>query len=252
MTVHTAEELEGLKAAGRVVSSILRRMCRAAEPGMTTAELDALGAKWLAESDAESAPRLTYGFPGATCISINEEIAHGLPGQRRLAAGDMVNIDVSARVGGYFADTGATFVVPPDDAVKKRVRTATRAALDAAVGEVRPGARLNRIGRAIEGVARRSGLRIVRNLCSHGVGGALHEEPTEITGYFEPRDARAMHEGMVFTIEPFLSSKARRADDAGDGWTLVGPKDSVTAQYEHTIVVGRNGPIVVTDLHGYA
>jgi methionyl aminopeptidase len=122
MTIHTEAELEGLKAAGRLVSEILRRMCQAAEPGMTTAELDALGAKWLADADSESAPQLTYNFPGATCISVNEEIAHGIPGPRRLAAGDMVNIDVSARVGGYFADTGASFAVPPDNPVKKRVR----------------------------------------------------------------------------------------------------------------------------------
>ena len=250
MTIHTEEQLDKLKSAGLLVSAVLRRMCHAAEPGMTTAELDALGAKWLAEADAESAPRLTYGFPGATCISVNEEIAHGIPGSRRLSAGDMVNIDVSARVGGYFADTGASFTLPPDVPVKKRVRTATLAALDAAVHEVRPGARLSRIGHAIECVARRSSLRIVRNLCSHGVGSALHEEPTDITGYFEPHDARVMHEGMVFTIEPFLSTKARYAEDAGDGWTLIGPTGSVTAQYEHTVVVGRHGPIVLTDLRG--
>jgi len=250
MTIHSEEQLDGLKAAGYVVSDVLRRMCHAAEPGMTTAELDALGAKWLAAADAESAPRLTYAFPGATCISVNEEIAHGIPGSRRLNAGDMVNIDVSARVGGYFADTGASFVVPPDEPVKKRVRTATRAALDAALHEVRPGARFSRIGHAIEGVARKSNLRIVRNLCSHGVGSALHEEPTDITGYFEPRDTRVMRAGMVFTIEPFLSTKARHAEDVGDGWTLVGPRGSVTAQYEHTLVVGNKGPIVVTDLRG--
>src|SRR4029077_4799096 len=128
-----------------------RRMCRAAEPGMTTGELDALGAKWLA--GAESAPRLTFGFPRATCISVNEEIAHGVPGSRRLSAGDMVNIDVSARVGEYFADTGASLTVPPDVPLKKRVRSATLAALEAALLEVRPGARLSRIGHAIEGVA---------------------------------------------------------------------------------------------------
>ena len=130
------------------------------------------------------------------------------------------------------------------------LRHTTLAALDAAVHAVRPGARFNRIGHAIEGIARKSSLRIVRNLCSHGVGSALHEEPTDITGYHEPRDLRVMREGMVFTIEPFLSTKARRAEDAGDGWTLVGPKGSVTAQYEHTLIVGRHGPIVVTDLRG--
>ncbi len=213
---------------------------------MTTAELDGLGERWLAEGGGESAPRLTYGFPGATCISVNEEIAHGVPGPRRLAPGDLVNIDVSARLGKYFADTGASFTVPPDNLVMKRVRAATRAALDAAVNEVRPGARFNRIGHAIEGIARSRGLRIVRNLCSHGVGGALHEEPTTIPGYYDPRDRRIMQQGMVFTIEPFLSTKARFAAEAGDGWTLIGPKGGLTAQYEHTIVVGAQGPIVVT------
>lgn len=250
MTISTEEELQGVKSAGQVVADVLRRMCHAAEPGMTTAELDALGAKWLADADAESAPRLTYGFPGATCISVNEEIAHGVPGTKKLAAGDMVNIDVSARLGKYFADTGASFAVPPDSLEKRRVRTSTRAALDAALREVRPGARLSRIGYAVQSVARRSGLRIVRNLCSHGVGSALHEEPTDITGYHQPRDQRLMHEGMVFTIEPFLSTKARHATDAGDGWTLVGPKGSITAQYEHTVIVGRHGPIIVTNLSG--
>jgi len=250
VTISTEEELEGLKSAGHVVSDVLRRMCHAAEPGMTTAELDALGARWLAEAGAESAPQLTYGFPGATCISVNEEIAHGVPGTKKLAPGDMVNIDVSARLGKYFADTGASFAVPPDNLEKRRVRTSTRAALDAALQEVRPGARLNRIGHAVQDVARRNGLRIVRNLCSHGVGSALHEEPTDIRGYHDPRDPRVMQEGMVFTIEPFLSTKAREAAEGGDGWTLVGPKGSITAQYEHTVIVGRQGPIVVTNLSG--
>lgn len=252
MTIHTEEELQGLQSAGQLVSSVLARMVQVAEPGMTTSELDVLGEKWLAEAGAESAPRLTYGFPGATCISVNEEIAHGVPGPRRLAAGDMVNIDVSAKLDGYFADTGASFSVPPDNPAMRRVRKAARAALDAAVHEVRSGTRLNRIGHAIEAVARRSGLRVVRNLCSHGVGSALHEEPTTIPGYHEPRDHRIMRQGMVFTIEPFLSTKARFADDAGDGWTLIGPKGSITAQFEHTLVVGAHGPIVVTNFHGLA
>jgi methionyl aminopeptidase len=248
MTIHTQEELEGLQRAGRTVADVLRRMAAAIEPGMRTDELDALGERWLADAGAEPAPRLAYGFPGATCISVSEEIAHGIPGARVMRAGDMVNIDVSARVGGFFADTGASTVVPPDSALKRRVRHATRSALEAALGEVREGARLNRIGHAIERVARASGLRIVRNLCSHGVGAALHEEPTDITGYHEPRDRRVMQAGQVFTIEPFLSSKAREAVDTGDGWTLAGPAGSVTAQYEHTLVVGRHGPFVVTDL----
>lgn len=246
MTVENELDVEGLKAAGRVVSAVLARMLRAVEPGMTTRELDELGAGWLGEHGARSAPQLTYGFPGATCISVNEEAAHGVPGERRIRPGDVVNVDVSAEFGGYFADTGGTTVVPPVSALKKRLCHATARALRSAMQEVRAGNRLNLIGRAVQDVARRYRFRIIRNLAGHGVGRSLHEEPGSILGYFEPTDRRVLREGMVIAVEPFLSTKATVVQEADDGWTLVGPPGNFSAQFEHTMIVTRGAPIVVT------
>ena len=246
MTIETHDDIAGLQRIGRVVSLVLQRMLDAAEPGMTTGELDQLGERWLEEHGARSAPRLTYDFPGATCISINEEAAHGIPGDRVIRAGDVLNIDVSAQLGGYWADTGGTRVVPPTTAQKTRLCHATRMALAAAMQEARAGRPINRIGAAIERTARAYGLRVIENLGSHGVGRALHEAPEHIAGYHDPRDTRVLTEGMVITIEPFLSTRSRQVTEAADGWTLVGAPGNLSAQYEHTMIITRGEPIVVT------
>ncbi len=221
-------------------------MLDAAEPGMTTRELDTLGARLLAEHGARSAPQLTYGFPGATCISINEEAAHGIPGDRVIRAGDVLNVDVSAELGGYFADTGGTAVVPPTNAVKTRLCHATRTALNEAMKHARAGRPIHGIGRAIEKTARAYGFKVIENLGSHGVGRALHEAPEHIAGYFDPSDDRVLEEGMVITIQPFLSTKSRIVSETGDGWTLAGAPGNLSAQYEHTMIVTAGAPIVVT------
>ncbi|HWJ05398.1 MAG TPA: M24 family metallopeptidase, partial [Steroidobacteraceae bacterium] len=167
-------------------------------------------------------------------------------GSRRLERGDVVNVDVSAELDGYYADTGGTRVVPPTTPLKQRLCHATQLALDAALAEVTDGAALNRIGGAIEKVARRHRFRILRNLGSHGVGRALHEEPEHIQGYWDPTDTRRLRTGMVITIEPFLSTRSTSVREAGDGWTLVGAAGNLSAQYEHTLIVTRGKPIVVT------
>jgi methionyl aminopeptidase len=246
MTVETAADIEGLKAAGAVVSDVLNRMLDAIRPGMTTLELDQMGAAWLAEAGAQSAPALSYDFPGATCISINEQAAHGIPGARVIKKGDVVNVDVSAELGGYFADTGGTRIVPPTTPTKTQLVFAVRYALEQALKEVRHGAKLNRIGLAIERVAKANRFRIIENLCSHGVGRSLHEEPKYIPGYFDASDTRVLSDGMVITIEPFLSTKSTMVDEQADGWTLSGMKGNLSAQFEHTLIVTRGAPIVVT------
>jgi methionyl aminopeptidase len=246
MTIESDDDLEGLKRIGRIVSRVLHDMLDAIEPGMLTAELDAMGAKWLADYGARSAPQLTYNFPGATCISINEEAAHGIPGTRRIEKGDVVNVDVSAELGGYFADTGGTRVVPPASEVATRLCHAAKFALESAMEEARAGAAINQIGKAIERVAKSHRFRVIRNLGSHGVGRALHEAPEHIPGYFDARDKRVLQEGMVITIEPFLSTKTTVAEQASDGWTLYGPAGTRSAQYEHTMVITRGSPIIVT------
>jgi len=246
MTIETEDDVVALKRIGRIVSQVLHEMLDTAEPGMTTRELDALGARLLEKHGARSAPQLTYDFPGATCISINEEAAHGIPGDRVIRPGDVLNVDVSAELGGYFADTGGTRVVPPSNPLKTRLCHATRTALEQAMKQARAGQPISGIGAAIQRTAKTYGFRIIENLGSHGVGRALHEEPEHIPGYFDPADKRVLKEGMVITIEPFLSTKSRRVAETSDGWTLVGVPGNLSAQYEHTLIITQGEPIVVT------
>lgn len=246
MTIETEDDVTALKRIGRIVSLVLHEMLDTARPGMRTRELDALGAALLGQHGARSAPQLSYNFPGATCISINEEAAHGIPGDRVIRAGDVLNIDVSAELDGYFADTGGTRVVPPGNPVKTRLCHATRQALAAAMQQARAGMPIRGIGAAIERTARAYGFKVIENLGSHGVGRALHEAPEHIAGYHDPHDQRLLHEGMVITIEPFLSTKSRIVEEAADGWTLVGAPGNLSAQYEHTMIITKGEPMVVT------
>lgn len=246
MTIETEDDVVALRRIGRIVSLTLQTMLDAAEPGMTTRELDGIGERLLDLHGARSAPKLTYDFPGFTCISINEEAAHGIPGDRVIRAGDVLNVDVSAELGGYFADTGGTVLVPPTTAQKTRLCHATRTALAEAMKSARAGQPVNRIGAAIERTAKAYGFKVIENLGSHGVGRSLHEEPEYISGYFDPSDQRILQEGMVITIEPFLSTKSRTVTETSDGWTLAGARGNLSAQYEHTMIITKGAPIVVT------
>lgn len=246
MTVTSEDELARLRDIGRIVATVLEAMGKSLEPGMTTGELDEIGRKLLDAAGARPAPELTYNFPGATCISVNEEIAHGIPGPRVIAPGDLVNIDVSAEKQGYFADTGASFAVPPMDRKISRLCRDGRRAMWTGVRQVKTGRPLSVIGNAIGTFANKYGYSLVTNLASHGVGRALHEEPGDIATWSAPADQRKMHDGLVFTIEPFLSLGAVEALHGKGDWTLYSEPRALTVQYEHTLVTTRNGPIVVT------
>lgn len=246
MTIQNQRDVDGILRAGRAVAAVRDAILRAVEPGMTTIELDKLGSRLLDQQGAQSAPRCSYNFPGATCISINEEAAHGIPGPRVVQAGDMVNVDVSAELDGYFADTGGTTIVPPAAAIQTRLRQATISALDHALAQARSSAPINRIGRAIERTAQSQGFQVIRNLAGHGIGRRLHEEPEGIVSYFEPRDPRRLQLGQVIAVEPFLSTHSTHVVEADDGWTLVGDPGSLSAQFEHTIIVTNGRPIVAT------
>ncbi|MBA4032950.1 MAG: type I methionyl aminopeptidase [Planctomyces sp.] len=246
MTIETEDDVAGLKRVGGIVAAVLREMLEAAEPGMTTRELDAIGERLLERHGARSAPRLVYNFPGATCISINEEAAHGIPGERVIQPGDVLNVDVSAEMDGYFADTGGTKVVPPTNPQKTRLCEATRTALEAAMRRASAGQPIHGIGATIQRTAEKHGFQVFENLGSHGIGRALHEAPEHIAGYYDPTDRRRLTEGMVITIEPFLSTKSRLVREKADGWTLVGARGNLSAQYEHTMIITRGEPIVVT------
>lgn len=249
MIVTNEAQLQSLRRVGRLAAQVLERMQAHAQPGMRTAELDAFGGALLDEAGARSAPQLSYNFPGLTCISVNEEAAHGVPSERTLCVGDLINIDVSAELDGVFADTGGSFVLTPnnsaDHELRQRLCRAALHARDIGVAAAQAGQRLNQIGKRIERAIHAAGFRNVRNLCGHGVGGALHEEPT-IRNYFDARDTELLQEGQVITIEPFLSTNVSRVCELADGWTLVGRPSSLFAQFEHTLVVTRDQPIIVT------
>ncbi|WP_392338520.1 type I methionyl aminopeptidase [Loktanella salsilacus] len=246
MTITQDDELQGLSVIGRIVANTVRAMSRALEPGITTQELDEIGRALLDAAGAVSAPEATYDFPGATCISVNEEIAHGIPGARVIKAGDLVNIDVSASKDGFFADTGATFQVPPVKTHMDQLCRDGQRAMQIGIAQVGHGKPLAGIGNAIGQFAQKRGYSLIRNLASHGVGRALHEEPSEIATWPTRGDRRRIHRGMVMTVEPFLSRGGSLAMDGTDGWTLYADPPAPVVQYEHTVVATDKGAIIVT------
>ncbi|HUH49530.1 MAG TPA: type I methionyl aminopeptidase [Mycoplana sp.] len=246
MTLNNDEDLRGMKAIGRLCGNVLQHMGASIRPGMTTAELDLIGRRLLEEAGARSAPEACYEFPGATCISVNEEIAHGIPGDRVIAEGDLVNIDVSAELDGYFADTGASFTVGRAAPNVDRLCRDGKRAMWVGLKEVKAGRPLSTIGNAIGAFARKNRYTLVSNLASHGVGRSLHEEPSAIATWPDPREKRMMTDGLVFTVEPFLSLGANWAENGDDDWTLYSEPRAPTVQFEHTVVATKNGPLILT------
>lgn len=250
MSINDEGDIEGLKRVGAVVAEARDAMGAHVAPGVTTAELDAIGKEHLDRYGARSAPQLAYGFPGVTCISVNDELAHGIPSPNRvLREGDLVNIDVSAELDGYWADSGASFAVGAVSARESALLRATQHALEDAMSHARAGEPLRNIGRAVEQRAKSCGFRVVRNLCGHGVGRHIHEAP-QVFNTFQPRDRTILSEGLVITIEPFLTAGATMAVEGNDGWTLLSNDGSRGAQFEHTLIITRGQPIVVTRSSG--
>ncbi|WP_226621242.1 type I methionyl aminopeptidase [Alloyangia pacifica] len=246
MTITDMDDLAGLKDIGRIVANTLHGMAKAIEPGITTRELDEIGRGMLEREGAESAPESSYRFPGATCISINEEIAHGIPGPRVIKRGDLVNIDVSASKNGIFADTGATFRVDPVKSPLDRLCRDGRKAMQIGISQVGADRPLAGIGNAIGRFAGDRGYTLIRNLASHGIGHALHEYPEEIPTWPARSERRRISKGLVLTVEPFLSMGGLWASEGEDGWTLFSEPCAPVVQYEHTVVATETGAIVVT------
>jgi methionyl aminopeptidase len=246
VTIDSDEDLEGLVRAGRVVAEAREAMVNAVRPGVTTGELDAIGRDTFRRYGARSAPRVTYNFPGSTCISLNDEAAHGVPSlDRHLREGDLVNIDVSAELDGYFSDTGVSTSVGVVTTIAQRLLDTTQRAQRDAMIAARSGNRLRDIGKTVESHAHRNGFRAIRNLYGHGIGHGLHEDPS--VPNFDDRQRLVLHEGMVPAVEPFLSVSATYVVDDDDGWTLRTSDGSLVAQFEHTMVVTNGAPIVLTE-----
>jgi methionyl aminopeptidase len=246
MTADSAQDIQYLKAIGRICAETLRKMAGAVRAGMTTQELDGIGRAFLEAEGARSAPQAMYQFPGATCISVSPVIAHGIPGDHVLREGELIHIDVSAELDGYYADTGSSMVVSTRQRELNRLVDATRAVLSKALQIARAGNPLNGIGRTVEEEARKRGYGVIKDLTGHGIGHSLHEEPNEILNFHNPREKRVLTEGLVLAIEPFLTTGIGRVVEAQDGWSLRTMDRAIAAQFEHTIIVTRTEPIVLT------
>ena len=245
MSVKSNKDLAGLRAIGRIVGLVLRTMAAQVRPGITTGELDALGARLLAEHGARSAPPMVYGFPGAVCISINDEALHGVPGARAVSAGDLVKLDLVAEKDGYMADAAVTVAVPPVGETARRLAQCAERAFHRAMQVARAHRRISEIGRAVESEVRRSGFSVMREFCGHGVGRTIHEEP-QVPNYEEPRARERLAEGLVITVEPIIAAGAGAGVRDRDKWTIRTADGSLAAHFEHTIVVTRDAPIVLT------
>jgi methionyl aminopeptidase len=245
MSIESERDLLGLRRAGRVVAAVLAAMREAVREGITTAELDAVGARVMALHGARSAPSLAYGFPGATCISVNDEAVHGVPGPRRLARGDVVSLDVTVELDGYYADAAVTVGVPPVAEEARRLIACAEAAFHEAARVARAGRRLSKLGAAVEAEVERRGFKVLRGLCGHGVGRAIHEEP-QVANHEIRHDRTRLTDGLVIAVEPIISAGTRQAREGDDGWTISGADGSLTAHHEHTLVITRGEPLLVT------
>lgn len=251
MSITSQAELAGMKKISEAVGTTLRRMTEYARPGMSTKELDEYGRTILEEYGAKSAPKLTYGFPGWTCISVNNEIAHGIPSDNTiLKEGDLVNIDVSAELDGFWADNGGSFVLGEDSQNLNPLVNASKEILHKALNNIKDGVRIADIGRLIETEARKRGLKVIRNLVGHGVGRSLHEAPHEIPCYYDRYNRGKFRKNSVIALETFISTNASIASEKGDGWTYIAKDGSFVAQHEHTLVITDGKPIILTSSNG--
>lgn len=250
MSITNDLELEGMKKASEAVACTLKEMTAFAKPGISTKELDEFGAKILADFGAKSAPFLTYGFPGYTCISVNQEFCHGIPSRQRiLQEGDLVNIDVSAELDGFWSDNGNSFVLGEDIHGHQKLVNASKEILRKAISTIKGGVKISDIGHLMGTEAKKRGYKVIRNLTGHGVGRSLHEEPSEIANFRDKFNRTRFKKNSVVAIETFISTDSTYADTLADGWTMVGNKGGFMAQHEHTIVVTENSPLILTEMN---
>jgi len=251
MSITKEAELIGMKKASEAVALTLKEMTQYAAPGMTTKHLDEYGAQVLNALGAKSAPYLTYGFPGWTCISVNNEFCHGIPSHKTiLKEGDLINIDVSAELNGFWSDNGGSFVLGKDIHHHKQLVDASKTILQIAIGHIKGGVRIADIGHLIETESKKRGYKVIKNLTGHGIGRSLHEEPSDIANYRDRFNHTRFRKNSVVAIETFISTSSTLATTLQDGWTMVGNRGGFMAQHEHTIVITDGKPIVLTEMNG--
>ena len=245
MTISSQSDLAALQRVGQLVARTIAHMRAAVRPGMTTAQLDEIGARFARSQGARSAPQLAYDFPGFNCLSVNEEIVHGVPGARVLREGDVVKLDVTLELDGYMADSAVTVIIPPVSVEARQLQRAARVAFNSGVAVARAGQSLREVGHAVESAAKREGAVVVRELTGHGIGRRIHEPPS-VPNWGDPDARTILTEGMVIALEPMLTSVPVRVVEESDGWTLRTHNRVLAVHHEHTIVIRRGAPLVLT------
>ncbi|MDF2933994.1 MAG: Methionyl aminopeptidase [Chryseobacterium sp.] len=251
MSITNESELIGMKKVSDVVAYTLKEMKNHVKPGMTTKELDNFGATILKSFGAKSAPLLTYQFPGCACISVNNEFCHGIPSENTvLKEGDLINIDVSAELDGFWSDNGNSFVIGKDIHQHQKLVDASKEILKKAINHIKGGVKIADIGYLMESEAKKKGYKVIKNLGGHGIGKSLHEQPKELLNYRNRFDQRRFKKNAVVAIETFITTSSSYAVELNDGWTMVGDKGGFMAQHEHTILITDAKPIILTEMNG--
>ncbi|HEY1798396.1 MAG TPA: type I methionyl aminopeptidase [Stellaceae bacterium] len=244
--IHGEEAFAGMRAAGRLAAETLDYVTPFVRPGVTTDELDRLCYEFVDERGGISAPLNYRGFPKSICTSINHVVCHGIPGDRRLTEGDILNIDVTPTLDGWHGDSSRMFLVGERIPVKARkLVDVTYEAMMRGIAVIRPGVRIGAIGHAIQSYAEAHRFSVVRDFCGHGIGRVFHDAPS-ILHYGRPEDGPVMHEGMLFTVEPMINAGRWEVKVLSDGWTAVTKDRSLSAQFEHTIGVTSTGYEIFT------
>ena len=245
MSIRNQRDFEKLRAIGRIVREALDHTAAAVRPGITTRELEGIGARVLAGHGAESAPPKVYGFPGDLCISVNDEAIHGIPGSRVIQPGDLVKLDLVAEKDGFFADAAVTVSAGPAVETARALARCAESAFHLAARTATVGNRVHDIGRAVEQETHRCGFQVMRELCGHGVGRTIHEGPS-VPNFYDPRHRSRLTEGLVITIEPIIAAGSGEGELQPDRWTIRTADRSLSAHYEHTVVITRSAPILLT------
>ncbi len=238
-------QLQKLRAAGKLVADTFAMIEPHIQPGITTGELDQLVEAFIRANGAEPSFKGYNGFTGSICVAVNDVVVHGIPGKLELREGDIIGVDIGARLDGWHGDATITFPVGKIDAESQRLMDVCLASLDAGIEKSQVGNRLSDVSAAIQGVVEAAGFNVVRNLFAHGVGRNLHEAPS-FPHYGEPGRGPRLKEGMVYTIEPMIVAGSEEVDILRDGWTIITSDGSRSAQYEHTIAITSNGPLILT------
>jgi len=245
MSITTTDQLEKLRACGQIVAKALRAMAAQVRPGITTRELSDIGSRILAKHGARSSPPMVYGFPGDVCISVNDEVVHGIPGDRIIQPGDLVKLDLTAEKDGYHTDSAVSIQVQPVQQKSGELAHCAERAFRQALSAAHAGNRTKDIGRAVEREVRRRGFHVIPELGGHGVGRTIHEEP-RVPNFAEPGAHALLTEGLVITIEPIIAATTSHVSLDNDGWTVRTSDGSLSAHYEHTIVITKREPLLLT------